>query len=559
MMSQSRDSGWNNDPRDIRELRFLAHAAKVLASSSDYTSALRNVTRLAVELPCEWSGIYMGIGDAVRLVAEDLPDRDRHPGIAEARDRVVKDLVEDGLVLSSMRTRQSKAIPSTPPVMVIPLVAREESFGALVLILGPETSRTLAEELGRCAAFAIDNIRLFVEAQEANAVKDRFLAILSHELRNPLATMMAGVELLKRTTAKDPQVDETLSAIERGIRVQSSLVDELLDLSSITQGTVRLQRSPLSLDHLVRSCIEKAYPDAQESRVGLVYDRPPAGEGSSLWVNGDADRLQQVVSNLLSNAIRLTPAGGEIRVNLEEMITRSGSHNARITVTDTGAGMDLETMAHLFEMFPQGETPVKEKRGLGIGLAIARNLTTLHGGWIHADSPGIGKGSTFVVELPLISQPTQPSSGPISESDSSRDAVRILVVEDNRDTRKLLAYTLRNLGYFVQAAGSAEEALEILRSEIELEDAEKGRYAPQTVILADIGLPGINGYQFLQHVRSIEKLHDAVAIAVTGWGSERDVRRAWEVGFNAHFVKPIDIAILDQKIKDLLRAPASAA
>jgi signal transduction histidine kinase/CheY-like chemotaxis protein len=585
--------------RARRQLTFLSQASAALSSSLNDCS-LQDIGQLVVP---EFADVCLidlerGGGNVQRIVAHALPAKEDL-----ARRLLDRSSSGPGSGIPATGGPASKAIPAPHSVerarlltaitdsdllriapdgeerailtklhlvsgVLVPLSARGRNLGLLTTYTTVDSGRlyssadlALMEALARRVALAVDNARLYAEANEANAAKDRFLAILSHELRNPLATMMAGVEVLRGTPGVVGAA-ETLSAIERSIRLQAGLVDELLDLSRISQGTIRLKRAPVALDVLIRNCLKVI--EAETRKVGLPIAYEPEATASSdrpgWWVDGDTDRLEQVILNLLSNAIKFTPAGGRILVRLFETIDAIGKPVARVAITDTGIGIEAELLPKLFDMFQQGEVAGRGKPGLGIGLAIARSLVELHGGRIWAESAGARTGSTFTIELPIEHETRAPGSRkPNAASEEQmlpdRAGLRLMVVEDNKDTRKLISYTLRTQGYFVQAAGSAEEALEILRGESE---SNAKSFTQQTVILADIGLPGINGYEFLKRARDLPGFEDAVAIAVTGWGSEKDIRRAWDAGFNAHFVKPMDAGLIDRRIRELVMAKAHA-
>ena len=384
--------------------------------------------------------------------------------------------------------------------------------------------------------------RLNDELHEAIAAKDQFLATLSHELRNPLAAIIAGTELLRHALPPEPRLQRTVEIIERNAHLQARLVNDLLDLSRITRGKMQLQRAPLALDSLVHSAVLGNEAEAAQAGLSIHLQAVP-----DLWVLGDYDRLHQVLLNLLSNAIKFTPPTGRILVRVERV---QGSGMARIVVEDTGIGLDRALLDHLFDMFQQGEVAGQQRSGLGIGLALVRLITDKHGGRVWAESDGPAKGSRFTVELPLIAGPERSAARAWPGQRSG--PVDLLLVEDNADTRTLLADNLRMMGYAVRAAGTAEDALELLARE-GAASLPVGSWQPD-IILADIGLPGMTGYEFLRRVRRLPGLADVPAFAVTGLGQEEDVRQAHEAGFAGHFVKPVDIGALDSRIREWLMA-----
>lgn len=371
---------------------------------------------------------------------------------------------------------------------------------------------------------------LNADLREANSAKDQFLAEVSHELRNPLAPILAGLEILRRTISPEELPQRALEVIERNAKLQARLVNDLLDLSRITSGKLQLQRAPVALNAVVESALQALQGEAEKAEVSLRTDAQ-----AGLWVYGDLDRLQQLVMNLLGNAIKFTGASGAVRVKTEE-----ADGKGRIVVDDTGIGIANDLLPHLFERFRQGDVAGQRKPGLGIGLALVKSIAERHGGRVWAESPGPGKGSQFFVELPLIPAPDRPS--PAVPSGGKLGPIRLLLVEDNPDTRALVASGLEMRDYRVLATDSAEDALEMLKQ------------ARPDVILSDIVLPGINGYEFLRRARQMPGLTDIAAFAITGFGQEEDVRQAREVGYLGHFVKPVEIEALDRHIRRWLEA-----
>lgn len=395
-----------------------------------------------------------------------------------------------------------------------------------------------------CARLEVE--RLNEELREANSAKDRFIAVLSHELRNPLSPILAGVQVLRRILPSEPRVERTLRIIEHNTKLQARLVDDLLDLSRLVRGRVSLFQTPLALDEVVETSVEAAEDEIEKAGIQLTckYER-------GLWVLGDAARLQQVVGNLLSNAVKFTPPGGEVRVEVSacarvgddrppkiptaDSVARYGC----IVVEDTGVGIEPALLPRLFDIFQQGEVEGQRAAGLGIGLALVKSLVELHGGQVWAESEGRNRGSRFTVALPLT---TVPYAEPEERETSEAARASLLLVEDNEDTRLLLADSLELLGYRVSTAASAEEALTLLQTS-----------PPPDAILADIGLPGIDGYELMRRVRRLPGLEAVPALAITGWGQDEDVRRAREAGFSEHLTKPVDVNVLDKCLRALLR------
>jgi PAS domain S-box-containing protein len=417
--------------------------------------------------------------------------------------------------------------------LTVLLVAREETVGALTFSLADPARRfteadvATAEDLARRAALAVSNARLYREAQEANQVKDEFLATLSHELRTPLTSVLGWAKLL-RTERFDPEIAARgLEAIERNAAAQTALINDLLDVSRIITGKLRLNVARVELPVVIEAAVESLRPAARARDVELRVrlEGPPAP------VSADADRLRQVVWNLLSNAIKFTPAGGRVEVSLA---ARAG--HAELAVADTGQGIAPEFLPYVFERFRQADGRItREHGGLGLGLAIVRHLVELHGGTVKAESEGEGLGSTFTVRLPLLrsNESNASASGqPALRTPQSAilNGLRVLVVEDDADSRALIAAVLERGGAHVTAARSAAEGLELLR-----------RLLPDA-LLADIGMPVEDGYELLRKVRALPPSEGGAtpAAAITAYARPEDRARALRAGFQQHLPKPLD-------------------
>jgi PAS domain S-box-containing protein len=367
------------------------------------------------------------------------------------------------------------------------------------------------------------------ELRDADQAKDRFLAVVSHELRTPLTAMLGWVRLLTTGMLDDVTSARALPVIERNTKLLAQLIDDLLDVSRIVSGKLTLEAGPVDLVAVIESAMEAVQGLADAKSIGLkaVLD-PSAGA-----VVGDPGRLQQVVWNLLANAIKFTPSRGRIDLRLE----RAGSH-ARLTVRDTGRGISPELLPHIFDRFRQDER-TRRHGGLGLGLAIVRHIVELHEGSVRACSDGEGRGATLIVELPLPADEvrTAPKSAAVYrrlESAPSRlinlAGRRILVVDDEADARDLLAQILSQAGADVTVVGSADEALTVLRG-----------WRPD-VLLSDIGMPGDDGYVLIRKVRMLgaEEGGHVRALALTAYARSEDRALALEAGFHAHIAKPVD-------------------
>jgi two-component system, chemotaxis family, CheB/CheR fusion protein len=362
-----------------------------------------------------------------------------------------------------------------------------------------------------------------VEAERANRAKDLFLATLSHELRTPLATMLMSAQILRRVASEDRRIERASASIERAAAAQARLIDDLLDVSRVVSGKLLLDLGPVDLAAVVQEGVDAAQPSAQAKGLELELD-VDAEVGT---VYGDAARLLQVVNNLLNNSIKFTPHGGRVAIQLE----RIEGGRAQLTVSDTGIGIRPEVLPQLFSRFVQADSNVTRTHGgLGLGLAIVRHLVDVHGGAVHAESPGEGKGSTFRVTLPLGSADSAIVSGKPTTVVQGIEGVRVLMVEDDDDTRDAYATMLTELGAEVRAAPSAAAGLALLEE-----------YRPQ-VILSDIAMPGEDGFTFMQRVRRLapERGGRVPAAALTALASDADRERAMQSGFQLHVAKPVD-------------------
>jgi len=367
------------------------------------------------------------------------------------------------------------------------------------------------------------------ELRDANQAKDRFLAVVSHELRTPLTGMLGWVRLLTAGMLDDATSTRALQVIERNTKLLAHLIDDLLEVSRIVTGKLQLETGPVDLVAVIESAIEavQSLADAKSISLKAVLD-PSAGS-----IAGDPGRLQQVVWNLLTNAIKFTPSRGRVDLRLE----RAGAHT-RLTVRDTGQGISPELLPHIFDRFRQDERAGRHG-GLGLGLAIVHHIVDLHEGTVRAESDGEGSGATFVVELPLPSDDVPSASRPAAayrrlESGPSRlvslGGRRILVVDDEADARELLATILSRAGADVSVVASADEALGAIRC-----------WRPD-VLVSDIGMPGDDGYVLIRKVRGLrpEEGSQVRALALTAYARSEDRTEALEAGFHTHIAKPVD-------------------
>jgi CheY-like chemotaxis protein len=368
--------------------------------------------------------------------------------------------------------------------------------------------------------------------RQADRQKDEFLAMLSHELRNPLAPIRNAVEIMRLLGSKESALVEAQDIVERQLTHLVRLVDDLLDVSRITRGKVHLKMEPIEIARVIAAAVEGSRP-LLVSRGHDFEVRLPA---EPLRVQGDMTRLAQVVGNLLNNAAKYTEDGGQVRL----IVQREGVEVA-VRVQDTGVGIDPEVLPGLFELFTQADQTIdRAQGGLGIGLALVRRLVEMHGGRVQAFSQGLGQGSEFVLFLPLLSR--APASDPSEPPDKilpGRARLQILVVDDNVDAAETMAILLRLLGHEVNAVHDGYAALEAVALSV-----------PQVVLL-DIGLPGLDGYEVCRRLRQ-GFLKQGVIVAMTGYGQDDDRKRSQKAGFDAHLVKPVDPTELQSLLMSLI-------
>jgi len=365
--------------------------------------------------------------------------------------------------------------------------------------------------------------------RDANRRKDEFLAMLAHELRNPLAAIRNGVQILLRPDNDGDTARLASEIVDRQVRHLIRQVDDLLDVSRISRGIIELRKERTDLVAVVQHAIEAIRPHCDQLGHELIVMMPT----QPLYVHGDGVRLAQVLGNLLSNACKFTDKGGRVQLALE----REGEH-AVIRVTDSGIGIAAEELFRIFDIFAQVDTTLERTRdGLGLGLALVKNLVEMHDGKVEARSDGLGKGSEFVLRLPLVAAPTEPATKPTPAPDTISVRRRVLVVDDNRDSADSLAMLLTLMGHEVDTAHDGIEAI------------EKAETFRADIILLDIGMPRLNGYEAARRLRELHPRNDLTLVALTGWGQAEDRRLSDEAGFDAHLVKPLDFGELSKLLK----------
>jgi PAS domain S-box-containing protein len=553
--------------------RFLAEASEVLVSSLDYEATLRRIASLVVPRLADWCAVDMlsdertikrlavAHQDAAKVELALELDR-RYPQSLSDREGVAKVIrtgepdfypnIPDELIALVARDAEQLSILrelGLRSAMTVPLSVQGRTLGAITFVSAEsgrhytETDLAFAEDLAHRAAFAVENARLYRDAQEVNRLKDEFLATLSHELRTPLTAVLGWTRLLSTGQLDEATQARALETIERNAQAQVQLIDDILDVSRVIRGKLRLNVRSVELAPVIEAAVDSVRPAAEAKgvRLQVVLDH---GAGP---ISGDPDRLQQVVWNLLSNAVKFTPREGRVQV----VLSRLNSH-LEVAVMDSGQGIEPEFLPYVFDRFRQADpTTTRAHGGLGLGLAIVRHLIELHGGSVKAESGGAGQGATFRVMLPLLAavrETIAPVGTPLEvkvpldgngsfaelECPTELEGLRVLVVEDDADSRTLLVTVLEQCHAEVVAIASAEEAIRVL----------EGWRAD--VLISDIEMPGEDGFSLIRRVRQLpaEQGGDIPAAALTAYARPEDRMRALVAGFQIHLPKPVEPAEL---------------
>jgi PAS domain S-box-containing protein len=561
--------------RASRQTAFLARMAPTL-SSLDYQETLKGVARLAVPDIADWCAvdIVQEDGQIARLAVAHLD-----PAKIELA-KLVRERYEDATAFYSVpyviRTGRPAIVPEITDHMIVavakgddehirlmrelglrsyicvPLMARGRALGALTLASSQSGRRytdadvRFAEDVASRAAMAVENARAYDQLQKANRLKDDFLATLSHELRTPLNAILGYSRMLTAGIVTGERVTRALDTIERNATALTQLVEDILDVSRIASGKLRLNVQPVDLSSVLQEAVATVKPAAEAKRIGLqtVID-PQVG-----LVSGDPDRLRQIVWNLLSNAVKFTPREGLVQLRLERV-----NSSVDIVVTDTGIGIAPDFIPHIFERFRQADSgTARQHAGLGLGLAIVRNLVEMHGGTVQAASGDGGSGTTFRVKLPLMAVHSQPeldvtsvhprqagtaSPGPMLDLSGTH----VLIVDDEPDAVTLLKEILTTAGARVTTAKSARTALETIQQ------------TRPDVLVTDVGMPAMDGFELIERLRRLDDaaLRDIPAAALTAYARTEDRAKALRSGFEMHLAKPIDPVELVAAVKALAR------
>ncbi|HTD50432.1 MAG TPA: ATP-binding protein [Acidimicrobiia bacterium] len=368
------------------------------------------------------------------------------------------------------------------------------------------------------------------EADRAHQVTDEFLAVLSHELRTPLSAIVGWSHLIKTPGVDSATICRALDVIDRNVGRELHLIEDLLDVSRPAAGTLQVRADSVDLATIVSAALDSIGPAAEAKAIGLDVDVDPCG----LLVAGDASRLQHVVWNLLSNAVKFTPKGGRV-----DLCLRQVDADAEIVVRDTGSGIAPEFLPHVFDRFRQASAgTARAHEGLGLGLAVVRHLVEAYGGRVRAESPGVGRGSTFTVRLPLRAAPADVAIDPVPGTGAMTSRTRVLIVDDNADARDLSQYILQRTGATVDTAASAVQALQLVEVQ------------PFDVLVADIGMPNQDGYALIAAIRSHPqpRIRELPAVAVTAYAGDVYRAKVLAAGYDDHLAKPVNAADLAHAI-----------
>ncbi|MDP9108454.1 MAG: ATP-binding protein [Pseudomonadota bacterium] len=547
-----------------QNLRFVAHVSAELAELVDHEQTLKKVAQLAVPSFADWCTVDMlndsgtlnrvavthidpdKVALAHKLYEQYPPDVKATSGtweiirtgsaelVAEITDEMLAASIEDATYLSTVRQLGLRSY------IGVPLAVRGKVLGVITFITAEgrrvysATDMALAEDIGRRAAVAIENSILYRSLVEADRRKDDFLAMLAHELRNPLAPVRAAADLLQLPLSAEA-LKKTSAVISRQVDHMAGLVDDLLDVSRVTRGRVEIDNARVDLKQAVASAVEQVRP-RMEAKLHRFTLEMGAG---TFFVDGDQKRLIQIITNLLDNAAKYTPDQG----NVELAVVKNG-HEIEITVTDNGVGMDAQLVTSAFELFVQGERGAdRSQGGLGLGLALVRSLVELHNGSVTGHSAGAGTGSTFVVRLPAAENEPSLTNQPrlTVENGKSDRPLRILIVDDNVDAAEMLELYIQAMGHSVIVRHRPSEALKECR-EHEFD-----------MVLLDIGLPEMDGYQLAKEIQATVPNPLPTLVAVSGYGQERDQAKATAAGIEHYLVKPVDSEKLNALIQNLAK------
>jgi PAS domain S-box-containing protein len=568
------------EERNRRQTAFLSRLTATFATSLEPRQILASLAEVSVPHFADWCAVdvLQESGQTERIAQahvdpgkEDLVARLRqgHENpktpmsptyvIRSNEPSVVLDVTDAALVSASGGDAEALRILRTLGLLsylCLPLTVQGRTMGAITMARSESGRRfdeedvRIAEDAASRTALAVDNARAYAELQAANQLKDEFLATLSHELRTPLNAILGYSRMLRSGILKEDRREQALETLERNASSLTQMVEDVLDVSRIAAGKIRLHVQPVDLATVLRDALATITPAADAKGVRLE----PILEPHVGPVSGDPDRLQQVIWNLLSNAVKFTARGGRVQLRLQ----RVNSH-VEVTVSDTGIGIREDFLPHLFERFRQGDsTTTRMHGGLGLGLAIARRIVELHGGRIEALSPGEGKGSTFRLKLPtmIVHAEVEPERRVHPRADARRAPVEfptlpdicVLAVDDDPDALALVREILETAGARVRTATSARAALESIEADV------------PDVLVSDLGMPGMDGFEMIQRIRKMEgPARELPAAALTAYARSEDRSKALRLGFEMHLAKPIDPSELVAAVSSLARRRRASA
>lgn len=537
-----------------RQLNFLSEATAAMTQHLSTEATLDEINRVAVPFLGDFSAIALldeqgAIGKChaawqARGVKVNAPEDFWHNLPAELQIAVREVIDQRTTHFSwgalSVPVKDGQALELRIDA-ILPLIARGHTIGAQLLArrlgdsLSSDANLRVAEDFAGRASIAIDNARLYENVREHDRRKDQFLAMLGHELRNPLAPIRNAVEILRHTepTAhgnSENSGELARDMIERQVAHMTRLIDDLLDVSRIANGKIRLRKERCDLTAIVAATVDDYRTVIEQSQLELVVDIP----GQPLWTQGDPTRLSQILGNLIHNAHKFTDESGHILVSLRA--ERDG-RSALLTVRDSGIGMDRDTLRSVFDAFSQADRSLDRSRGgLGLGLALVKGLVELHGGTVCVSSEGLGRGTEFRVQLFLDKSADVVAVQPVRNSPRGKSC-RVLIIEDNVDGAESMRMLLRHFGHEVRVAHAGPPGVLVAND-----------WLPE-VVLCDIGLPGdMDGYAVARALRENPQLDGVLLIALTGYGRDEDQLKAKSAGFDLHLTKPVDFALLQQTI-----------
>jgi signal transduction histidine kinase/ActR/RegA family two-component response regulator len=561
--------------RTNETLLLLADARKLLDNCTCYQAMVAQIANLLVSRLASWCSIDL-LSPEKKIVRVAVTHRDpnkadlakemllHHPASPTAKRGVYR-VIETGksILIPDMPESDWAQRADTPrhlqllmelgstSYMCVPLIARGKVVGSIMLLSGErvfdEYDLQTAEELARSIAMAMDNVNMFRTMQEAVRVRDEFLATLSHEIRTPLNVILGWINILKTEKLDDNGLRQALDVLDRNTQLQARLINDLLDLSRIMSGKLLLNLKPVDLEKLLQSSSESLELTAKQKGLSLKLEL----QTTNATVSGDSSHLQRMIFNLLTNAIKFTPAGGTVEVELKN---HADNQSAQIYIRDNGVGIEPGFIPHVFEAFRQenGST-TRVHEGLGLGLAITKHIVEAHGGHISVSSHGKGKGSEFMVKMPTIEVPAEQIPAPTLSSTTAPTLIlkdiQVLLVDDCDDIRNLITRYLEKRGAIVLAASSAFQALELLKT------------SEPDILLSDISMPEMDGYDLISCVRKlpVDQGGKITAVALTAFAREEEEQKSLSAGFDLHLSKPITALDLVDNIVKLLKLDSDFA